>query len=166
MQVFFLHLASIAVWDIGGGRHENAQPSVDLLTRFASVLKSSIRFDETFSDVASIMKCAAPSAVPLLLAMEFARRVLDEEIIKCNILSNIERGEDTDLAFLRTKPDTIDEDDDPSKREAIRKAEKERKEAEFLNSLPSRERAYLMERKVDIARIIQEVLKLTDTGRG
>lgn len=159
-QAFFLHLGSVQVYEHSNGRLENMDPTVDLETRLATTLKSSGRFDDAMTELGTLLRSVIPAAVPVIFAMEFARRVVDEDIIKRDMMIRINKGEDADLNFLRTRASTPDVDDEEAKREAELAA----KEAAFLSSLPSRERTYLVEKKIDITDMIQEILKLTDSG--
>jgi hypothetical protein len=136
-------------------------PSVPLETRLAATIQPSLKYDPTLSDISALMKTALPSAVPLIYAMEFARRVIDEDIVKRNMLIKIQKGEDPDLAFLKVRGDTPSTAEDASRKE---EEARKKKEAEFLNGLPVRERAYLQDRRIDINDMIQEILKLTEEG--
>lgn len=156
-----MHLASIGQFENYKGKYENMDPLVPLATRLTDTLKPSLKYDETLSDITALMKSVVPAAVPLIFTMEFARRIVDEDIIKRNMLIRIQKGEDPDLSFLIVRGNTPSSADDKRQKELKAKL---KKEMEFLNGLPARERTYLLAKRTEINDMIQEILKLTEEG--
>lgn len=101
-----------------------------------------------------------PCTVPLVIALEFIRKIYDEEISKHGLLAGIRDGEDKELNFLKVLP---------TMKKAIKiltnKEKKALKEEEYLKSLPEEEREYLLDMRLILNDKIEEIKRIIDEGK-
>lgn len=137
------------------------QPLPLLDHKLKIVLESSYKYPKYFSDALLLLRSIIPSSLPLVVSLEFIRKLYDEEISKQGLLSNISKGGDPELSFIKVPPVV-------KKMQKILTPEEKRllKEEEYLNSISLEERQYLLDMRIILKDKFDEILRLAIQPEG
>lgn len=116
-----------------------------------NIKKQSSTYTTEFSNIESLLKHVAPCSVPIILAFEFIRKVIDEELAKQSIYSAIENGTNEDLQYLKSSR--------TSTAVGSRATTAGAREDAYLRSLPPEERQYLLDMQMTLNLAVDDVLE-------
>ena len=153
LQLFFHYLGLLEIKESDVGELKVLDDSISLEDMLLSTVDSSLSFG-SHADIRTLMKTVLPVALPLVLILEFSRRVIDEDIHKRDLMDKINNGENEELAFLRTTVNTASTASEADKRRKL--------DSDYFDSLSSGERFYLMEMKKQNAALVQEIMNIMD----
>jgi hypothetical protein len=136
-------------------RYHTILPSQSLESRLQAILLPAEKYPAVASDPSYLLRHLLPCTVPLVVSLEFIRRIHDEEITKHALLAGISESGDPNLSFLKALPMV---------KKAIKILTREQKRAqreeELLKSLPEEEREYLLDMRLIINDQIQELTEV------
>jgi hypothetical protein len=116
-----------------------------------NIKRPSSTYTAEFGHIESLLKTVTPCSVPIILAFEFMRRVIDEELAKQSIFSAIEDGTNEDLQFLKSSR--------TSTATGSRVNTAAAREDAYLRGLPPEERQYLLDMQMTINLAVDDVLE-------
>lgn len=128
------------------------QPPIAFEDRLQTIFAPPHKYPTFFSDPAYLLKTLLPCTIPIIIALEFVRRIFDEEISKHGLLAGIREGGDPELNFLKVLP-TLKK----AVKILTREQKRALKEEEYLKSIPEEEKEYLLDMRLLINDKIEEV---------
>lgn len=122
-----------------------------------NIKRQSSSYTTEFSNIEVLLKRVTPCSVPIIMALEFARKIIDEELARQSIFDDIANGTHEDLQYLKSSRVTS---------ASGSRAGTAAREDAFLKSLPPDERQYLLDMQMTINLAVDDVLEAFDVGVG
>jgi hypothetical protein len=127
-------------------------------SKLQSILLPSEKYPSLTSDPEYLLHHLLPCTIPLVVALEFLRKLFDEEIGKHGLLAGAgAEGSDPILSFLKVLP-------------VLKKAikvltstqKKALKEEEYLNSISEKEKEYLLDMRIILKNRYEEIFEILE----
>jgi hypothetical protein len=115
-----------------------------------NIKRQSCTYTSEFGNIETLLKRVAPCSVPLLMALEFSRKIIDEELSRQAIYAAIAEGTHEDLQYLKSSR---------SSTAASSRIGTAAREDAFLRGLPADERQYLLDMQMTINLAVDDVLE-------
>jgi len=150
-QILIYELSAFGLQNKLDNKYKKLSPAslANLKECLDNIKRPSSTYTTEFSDIEALMTRVTPCSVPLLIALEFTRKVIDEELARQSIYTAIANGTHEDLQFLKSSRAST---------AASRVSTASREEA-FLKGLPADERRYLQDMQMTINLAVDDVLE-------
>ena len=115
-----------------------------------NIKRPSSSYTKEFGNVEVLLKGIVPASIPIVLTLEFLRKLIDEELAKQSIFTAIESGKAEELGFLKSSRTST---------AASSRLNTAAREDAFLRGLPEDERRYLLDMQMSINLAVDDVLE-------